>query len=316
VEIIWRGSNNITLKPQGSPHVAEQPQPRVERPKKVTSATPTDKEAPQPMDTGAAAATMSKSQLKKQQRDALRRQQFHARLAQERWLRLVGTYCRSWRWQMCQDVWTTWMRARKLRTLLWREWTRPQFEATPAIPETADFDRQLGSKDLGLRSHRDEFMLKRVRARCARLADSTPWVFILRRVRFWLGGRWDDGEGCVNEFDRKEHMMFLQQMKTLPIGNGMVSMDQFRAFPAEARAVLASSCDEAIMFSPRKAYVDTNIRAARDKLRESLQDQANNNAVGTSAAGPKDGARSRDEAGGLATPPSARANRKKRPSRR
>lgn len=309
VEITWRGSNNITFKPLGSARVTEQQAPPVSRPKEV--ATP--RSTAQPMDTGDAAVLS-----KKQQRDTTRRLEFRTKKRIACWQRLTSSILRRSRWQAGQDVWTKWMRdrmsgsvRRKLRSLFWREWTRPQFDGTPALSESADYPRQLGFEDVGLRSHRDVFILERARSRCNQLVCTIPWALCTRPLRYWLGGEWDpDGEGCMNKFDRKEHGMLLHQLSKL-FGSGDPSALKVQALkqtPAEGRQDILVACDEGIMFSPR----DRRLSKLRDLLCASLSGEAASDNGGSSANRRKEDTRSREEVDGPATPASARAPRKRR----
>jgi hypothetical protein len=86
----------------------------------------------------AAGEPRSSSTRQPSPRDVQRAQEFRARVrVQQRWLPLVLKLVRSHRWTTQQAVWTSWLRARlsppkpevlrKLRDLLWRAWTTPQF---------------------------------------------------------------------------------------------------------------------------------------------------------------------------------------------
>jgi hypothetical protein len=71
--------------------------------------------------------------------------------ARQKWLPLVRRLLRVQRGKLCAGVWTSFMRLRKLRGLLWREWTRPQFGGSTVDPV------------LGELSHRDQFILAKAR---------------------------------------------------------------------------------------------------------------------------------------------------------
>lgn len=118
-----------------------------------------DKEEVQPTEADGSATPASKKKL----RDARRLQEYQGRKRAKRWLTLVLPVLHIIRRNLRNDTWTAWMRSRvgstqqrarpRLRNLLWLEWTRPQF----------------GSSDdkasaLGLRSYRDEYILRRARA--------------------------------------------------------------------------------------------------------------------------------------------------------
>ena len=307
MEINWRGNNNVSFKPLGSAR-AEPQAPPVSRPREA--ATP--RSTAQPMDTGDAAVL-----TKKQQRDATRRLEFRTKKRIKCWQHLTSSVLRRSRWQAGQDVWTKWMRdrlrggpRRKLRSLLWREWTRPQFDGTPALPESADFPRQVGFAGIGRRSHRDVFILERARARCNQLARTIPWALCTRPVRYWLGGEWPDDEGCLNAHDRENHGWLLHHLSQMfgPDAPSALRVQALKQTPAEARRHMAAECDEGLMFSPR----NSRLRAMRDALCASLNAEATNDRGGSSAEHRKEGARSREQMGGPPTPDSARAPRKRR----
>jgi len=143
--------------------------------------------------------SVPKTPSKKQQRDAQRAVEFRARKSAERWLPLVQPILRIARRNLRNDTWTAWMRSKmekpaqeaprevaqrklrhlfrrsllssaskrevarlKLRNLLWREWTRPQFESRALCPS------------LALRSYRDQYFLKRVRSLQSRYIYGVP----------------------------------------------------------------------------------------------------------------------------------------------
>ena len=117
---------------------------------------------------------------KKQQRDALRLQEFQeAKRAPEsqsaaRWLLLAQRQLWAARKATCNAVWTAWARSRtpearratrlKLRGLLWRAWTRPQIEPPPLSSPPGCHAIPVGLQVLGARSLRDEYILTRARA--------------------------------------------------------------------------------------------------------------------------------------------------------
>ena len=307
VTITWRGVNNITIHP-GSPRLSGPDRGGQE----VRSTRPRDKGATHPPEPEGTPALS-----KKQQRSARRLQEHRGKmraepepgqpgLVAERWHTLTQAALRRSRWQQSQAVWTQWMRARlsprrdacrKLRLAFWREWTRPQFAPGPGISETADPERQLGFADLGPRSHRDEYILKLARARCARLADACPWALRPRRIRYWLGGEWDpDGGGCLNAGDRRGHTIILDQLRMF----GKLEVPALRRTAKSAREALLQQFEDCMEFSPR----NTDLPVVTAAIRASLRDDAAEPG-GTTTRGRKDGARERDE------PSSSRADRKR-----
>ena len=307
VTIEWRGINNVTIIP-GSARTPQRPVRKEQVPRQMS---PRDKSSDEPSDPEAPAA-----KSKKHQRDALRAQEHRAEKQTKRWYKLSLAALRRARWQEGQAVWTQWMRARmspprdarrKIRLAFWREWTRPQLELSPGLPETADYPRQVGFADLGLRSHRDEYILQLVRARCARLTDARPWALRLRPFRYWVGGEWDQGKGCLNQADRDGHVAILENLRNfLPDGrlSGGLKLDM-RAFRRQATAEetrqMLADLENATMFSPRNPDLPRVLAA----FREALQGYANEPG-GTTACGRKSSTRSRDD------PSSARADRKRR----
>jgi len=118
---------------------------------------------------------------KKQQRDARRLHTWwqskreHARPSEARWLLLTQRLLTAARKEACDAVRSALARSRitpearqaarrKLRDVLWREWTRRQFDPpplTPPFPGRTVFPT--GLQVLGARSLRDEYILARVR---------------------------------------------------------------------------------------------------------------------------------------------------------
>ena len=121
----------------------------------------------------------AKKLSKKQQRDADRAKEHRALKASPttaRWELLVQRHSWAARKATCNAVWTAWMRTRaspearlevqrKLRGLLWREWTRPQADPPPLPPLPPGCTRlPAGLQVLGARSLRDDYILARARA--------------------------------------------------------------------------------------------------------------------------------------------------------
>jgi len=175
VSITWRRDGSILITPTApltdSTHKAGNRLREQERSQEATHDTST----PLPMDTSGSARTKSKKQL---DRDAKRAEANRAQMASPnmaRWQLLVQRWLWTARKASCNAIWTAWMRSRtpearlevrrKLRGLLWREWTRPQVDppSTPSLPPGC---RALptGLQVLGARSLRDEYILARVRA--------------------------------------------------------------------------------------------------------------------------------------------------------
>ena len=303
VTIQWRGTNNITIlpgPPRGDRPGEKEQAMRTAPPRNEGSRRPPEPEAP-------------RNNSKKQQRDADRRHDHVPKGCVASWLHLTQAALRRSRWQECQAVWTVWMRSRlsprrdarrKLRLAFWREWTRPQFEPNPGIPATADYPRQLGFADLGRRSHRDEYLLQRVRARCARLTDACPHALCLRKVRYWVGGEWPDPGGGedLNQADKKSHLMLMDQLrKWLPCGSdgGTPDAAALRRVDPTMRRQMTEYILESRMLSPRTHDLSRALTA----LEESLSGA--NESSGTSAGGRKGGTRGRDD------PSLARADRKR-----
>ena len=135
---------------------------------------------PQPMDTTGSERTSSK----KQQRDAKRAEANRALMASPqlaRWQLLAQRLLWTARKVACSTVWTAWMRSRtpearlearrRVRNVLWCEWTRPHIEPPPVTvlsPEATRMGMRVGPPSglqiLGARSLRDEYILKRARA--------------------------------------------------------------------------------------------------------------------------------------------------------
>jgi len=115
----------------------------------------------------------AKKLSKKQQRDAHRVQEHRATKASPataRWKLLAKRQLWAARKDTCNAVWTAWMAQkldvrRKLRGLLWREWTRPQIGRPPQRPLPPGCTTlPMGLQVLGSRSLRDDYILARARA--------------------------------------------------------------------------------------------------------------------------------------------------------
>jgi len=154
----------------------------------------------------------AKTASKKQQRDARRLQEYQeAKRAPQsvaRWQLLAQRMLWTARKDSCNAVWTRWMRSRtpeaqlearrKLRSLLWREWTRPQIDP-PSTPTSLPGGHVLpmGLQVLGARSLRDEYVLARVRAFTNHSSIRLLRASGLRKALWaWLGFR------RVIDFDR------------------------------------------------------------------------------------------------------------------
>ena len=131
--------------------------------------------ATKPMDTSCGGRTKSKKQLARDAGRAEADQALKASPHMARWQLLTQRLFWTARKATCNTVWTAWMRSRtpearlearrKLRGVLWREWTRPQIEPPPSPPLPPGC-RVLptGLQVLGARSLRDEYISARVRA--------------------------------------------------------------------------------------------------------------------------------------------------------
>ena len=112
---------------------------------------------------------------KKAQRDAQRAQANRARVREARW----RAFAKRLRYDhIVMPVWTQHMRSRmsprrdarrKLRGVLWREWTRPQFEMGGG--SAAPFGE---TSSLGLLSHRDRYILRCANALMHRAFPDEP----------------------------------------------------------------------------------------------------------------------------------------------
>ena len=103
----------------------------------------------------------ARGSAKRQQREARRWEEHLQRLRiTHKWATLTFLVARAARAKYRGDTFTAWMRSRlsprrdarrKLRSVFWQEWTRPQFGGSVVDPV------------LGLTSHRDEFIRARVK---------------------------------------------------------------------------------------------------------------------------------------------------------
>jgi len=176
VSITWRRDGSILISPQPLPDISAQAGNR-QRAQEEKQETARDAAAPQPMETDGG---RSKTASKKQQRDARRLQEYqeskqHLSQLTARWRLLTQRLLWTARKESCNAVWTAWMRSRtsearlavlrQLRGLLWRAWTRPQFEPPLTSPLPKGATRiPTGLQMLGARSLRDDYVLARVRA--------------------------------------------------------------------------------------------------------------------------------------------------------
>lgn len=188
VSLTWRRDGSILITP--APQVSNNAGSR-QRGQQMEQHTTHD---PQPMDTQPTESVDSpRPQSKKQQRDAERLQKWKAKQpasqSTARWLLLTHRLLWAARKVSCNAVWTAWMRHRqvvhKLRSLLWREWTRPQIEPPAHIgpPGSRLRARCQGLLMLGQRSLRDEYILVRARAFARHCSGGS------RHVSGWLRQR-------------------------------------------------------------------------------------------------------------------------------
>ena len=178
VVIDRRRDGGITITPFHSPNDSTTAAGNRPRGQEAARKQTRDTTAQQPMDT--VDNVRSPKTSKKQQRDALRLQEFQeAKRAPEsqsaaRWLLLAQRQLWAARKATCNAVWTAWARSRtpearratrlKLRGLLWRAWTRPQIEPPPLSSPPGCHAIPVGLQVLGARSLRDEYILTRARA--------------------------------------------------------------------------------------------------------------------------------------------------------
>jgi hypothetical protein len=135
-----------------------------------------DSQQQQPMETSSSSSTQAKS--KEQQRSEQRLQEFQEakRAAQcgARWLPLVHETLRRGKAIWRSRVWTEYMNIRiqtrllaraKIRTLLWREWTRGRIEHAPPPPDTPRTQHAwTGLQILSPLSSRDMYIYNRAKA--------------------------------------------------------------------------------------------------------------------------------------------------------
>ena len=205
VNITWRRDGTISISPShhnDSSKAAGHPQPTNVKTKEATH----DSSEPQPMDTTGNA--QAKKPSKKQQRDAQRARDDQALRASPpiaRWKLLTQKLV--WRAHriILDSTFTAWRLSRtpearlevrrKLRSLLWREWTRSRTDA-PSSPAVLPGSRMVviptGLQVLGARSLRDDYILARARA----FISHTNAQGSSRALWSWLGFR------RVIDFDR------------------------------------------------------------------------------------------------------------------
>ena len=205
VEITWRRDGSISISPghhKDSFKAAGEPQPSNVKTKKTTH----DSSKPQPMDTTDSAQATKLS--KKQHRDTQRAKEHQALCASPstaRWKLLTQKLV--WRAHriILDSTFTAWRLSRtpearlevrrKLRSLLWREWTRARTDA-PSSPTAPPGSRMVviptGMQVLGSRSLRDDYILARARA----FISHTNAQGSSRALWSWLGFR------RVIDFDR------------------------------------------------------------------------------------------------------------------
>jgi len=170
VSLTWRRDGSILIMP--APQVSNKAGNR-QRGQQMEQQMAHD---PQPMDTQPTETVDSpRPQSKKQQRDAERLQKWKAKQPASQWTARWLLLAKPLLWQVrrthLDSTFTAWMRSRlearrKLRSLLWQEWTRPHIPPPSHIgpPGSRLRARSQGLLVLGLRSCRDEYILKRARA--------------------------------------------------------------------------------------------------------------------------------------------------------
>lgn len=198
VVIDRRRDGSITITPYSldSTHKAGNRQRGQQAEEKKTP----DAAAPQPMDLVGSESADKTS--KKQQRDARRLQEFQEAKRREaqitaRWLLLTQRQLWAVRKASCNAVWTAWMARprkvarpevrRKLRDLLWREWTRPQIEPPTLTSPRGWRAIPTGLQVLGARSLRDEYIRERTRALCLRVGGRADGMS--KALWAWMGHR-------------------------------------------------------------------------------------------------------------------------------
>ena len=173
VSITWRRDGSILISP-----LTDCSKTAGNRQHEHGTESRTARDASEPQSMASDDCAPAKTASKKQQRDADRLQKWQAKQSAPqptaRWLLLTKRLLWTSRKASCDGVWTAWMRARasrlearrKLRSVLWREWTRPHIAPPAHIgpPGSRLRARCQGLLVLGLRSCRDEYILGRARA--------------------------------------------------------------------------------------------------------------------------------------------------------
>jgi len=186
VTLTWRRDGSILISPYNPPVTATGIRQRQE------ARAPPDSqlEDAQPMDTVSESVVRPRQRSKKQlERDAKRAMDNRALVASP-WLArfelLTSRLLWAARKASCNAVWTAWMRHRqavhKLRSLFWREWTRPHIAPPAHIgpPGSRLRAKCQGLLVLGLRSCRDEYILRRARASALHCSGGS------REISGWL----------------------------------------------------------------------------------------------------------------------------------
>ena len=140
---------------------------------KKGQASKADKES-LPMDTSGN-DSMSKKQQRSKQRLADFQEAKRAEKCVARWLLMIRLIRRQIRAKQLADTWTAWMRAKgaraklrsTLRSIVWREWTRPSEQVTAALLSgegSRPISKFNGKPTIGPCSPRDAYILRRARA--------------------------------------------------------------------------------------------------------------------------------------------------------
>jgi len=167
VRLEWRRDGSITISPltPGSANAGNRQRQGLERATRDTQPPET-----QPVDT----VDCPRQPSKKQQRDAQRAEDDRALRASPfmaRWKLLTQRLVWRANRLLLDSTFTSWRLLRqsarqKIRRAVWREWTRPHIEPPTHIgpPGSRLRAKSQGLLVLGLRSHRDDYILARARA--------------------------------------------------------------------------------------------------------------------------------------------------------
>lgn len=209
-----------------------------------------DRQGQQPMETEGAEPGLSK----KQQRDAARLQEYQEKKCKQyvaHWLLLVQALLRRSHRNLRDGVWTGWMRSvlvrKKLRSLLWRAWTRQSVECKETVEKPC---RGICTGAQGTRlstcSPRDVYILYRARAFATHVPQLVELQFASKPLQKYLQKKQDHAEGWETERHRLEMERMMLETDFDPQIDGSGS-------PAAGRLVTTRSREEAGLKNPTSA---------------------------------------------------------------